>query len=510
MPRRCLQAEVGRAATQCAMRSRKRRQAPTPESLPIDVDRHPRKKPKHIHPSQPPPPFWDHLSEIPLVRGALCELNRRNAVAHPETPAVNCPNTRRASRSFQSASSYLQTSTPARLRRIKRFARGRRPGFFRNMSQSSLGRRKRGSQSPTKRSSNTTSTKSTGPYDRAFQQHLIDHGIYPYRYEYPDGGTPPPPDNLEEIRAVLALPRPSLSPSRFTNDDSKKFEKEDAHATKEWQIVTNVVPIIEGDIADRKCVSGQIPFNNLDHLTDGSLVSGNPDRYYGARPEQLDRKVRANLDGLVIPSTQHDHPIMPNNLLAVKGPDGSAAVAIRQANYDGALGARGMQSILSHGSSEPQYDGNSRVITSTYHSGTLKMFTSHVKQPTQPGGRPEYVMTHLDSWALTGNIGSCRQGLTAYRNGLDWAKHQRNEAIKLANSQLRTSSVSTQVAGPPTTDRNLVENNKTTSENTKQFSPSEALSTSQGYESSADELAIDAPVTKRKPTRGRHVARPAA
>ncbi|KAK7959742.1 uncharacterized protein PG986_004596 [Apiospora aurea] len=458
----------------------------------------------------------DNLSKTPLIRGALGELDRRIAVEHPGTPADDRPNTRTAAanRSFQSASAYLEASTPAHLRRIKRFSREGGPDLsdlrgFRNMTKSSLGRRKRGSQSPTKRSSNTTSTKSTGPYDRAFQQHLIDHGVFPYRYEYPDGGTPPPPDNLEEIRAVLAQPRPSLSPSRFKNDDFKKFEKEDAHATTEWQIVANVVPIIEGNIGDRKCVSGQIPFNNLDQLTDGSLVPGNPDRYYGARPEQLDRRIRADLDGFIVPSTQHDWKIMPNNILAVKGPDGSAAVAARQANYDGALGARGIQGVLSYGGSESQNDGNSRVITSTYHSGTLKMFTSHVKHPTHPGGRPEYVMTHLDSWALTGNMGSCRQGLTAYRNGLDWAKHQRDKAIKLANSRLHTSSVSTQVTGPLTTDQDLVENNETTSENIRQFSPPEALSTSQDSESSADELAMDTPTTKRKPTRGRRVARPA-
>jgi hypothetical protein len=128
---------------------------------------------------------------------------------------------------------------------------------------------------------------------------------------------------------------------------------------------------MEGDIADRKCVSGQIPFANLNHLTDGSLVSGNPDRYYGARPEQLDRRVRADLDGLIIPSSQHDLPIMPNYLLAAKGPDDSAAVAIRQAAYDGALSARGMQTVISYGNFESQYAENFRVITSTYHSGTL-------------------------------------------------------------------------------------------------------------------------------------------
>ncbi|KAH8661074.1 hypothetical protein BGZ61DRAFT_564617 [Ilyonectria robusta] len=49
--------------------------------------------------------------------------------------------------------------------------------------------------------------------------------------------------------------------------------------------------------------------------------------YYGARPEQLDQKVRHELDGYIIPSTQHDLAIAPNFFLEVKGPDGSAAVA---------------------------------------------------------------------------------------------------------------------------------------------------------------------------------------
>ncbi|KAK7906459.1 hypothetical protein PG985_016196 [Apiospora marii] len=246
--------------------SRKRSQTPTSESLPNDVDRRPRKKPKHLHPSRPPPRFWDNLSKTPLIRDELGEVNRRNAPA----------------------SAYLEESTPAHLRRTKRFSWKGGPDLsdlrgFRNVSQSSLGRRKRDSQLPTKCSSNTASTKSTGPYDRALQQHSIDHSVFPHRYEYPDGGTPPPPDNLEEIRAVLAQSRPSLSLSRFTNEDFKKFEKEDAHPKKEWKIF-NVVPIIEGDVADRKCVSGQIPFNNLDHLTDNSLVSGFLDRYYVACP----------------------------------------------------------------------------------------------------------------------------------------------------------------------------------------------------------------------------------
>ena len=88
-----------------------------------------------------------------------------------------------------------------------------------------------------------------------------------------------------------------------------------------------MIPIIEGDIRDARCVSGGIPFTNLDALTDGTLVPVNPDIYYGARPQQLDRRVRDELSGYIIPSIQDDLPIVTNFFLAAKGPDGRAAVA---------------------------------------------------------------------------------------------------------------------------------------------------------------------------------------
>jgi hypothetical protein len=34
----------------------------------------------------------------------------------------------------------------------------------------------------------------------------------------------------------------------------------------------SVIPIIEGKVADGMCVAGDIPFNNLDHLTDDTLL----------------------------------------------------------------------------------------------------------------------------------------------------------------------------------------------------------------------------------------------
>lgn len=170
-----------------------------------------------------------------------------------------------------------------------------------------------------------------------------------YDFEYPDGRIPPKPSNWSDIKERLARPRASLSPSKFTEEAHGKFIRADANAFKEKQVTKSVISVIEGDNGDVRCVSGGVPFRNLDPLTDGTLVPGNPDRYYGARPEQLNREIRSELNGQIVPSTQHDLPILPNFLLAAKGPDGSLAVAGRQASYDGALGARAMHSLQTYG-----------------------------------------------------------------------------------------------------------------------------------------------------------------
>ena len=303
-------------------------------------------------------------------------------------------------------------------------------------SSSRVPKRKSTSSSSIRPSTNTTNTASTGPYNRNFQQHLIDSGVYPHAYRHPDGRVPAKPNNWEEINRRLSQPRPSLSPSKFSEEAHEKFIQADADAAKEKQVTTSVIPIIEGDIRDARCVSGGIPFTNLDPLTDGTLVPGNPDIYYGARPEQLDRRVRDELGGHIVPSTQDDLPIAPNFFLAAKGPDGSLAVAGRQASYDGALGARGMRSLQLYGQEEPVFVNTVSTISSIYHGGQLKMFTIHPSQPTSSGSRPEYFMHQLNTWGMTGNVETFREGATSYRNARDWAKEQRDEAIRRANEKV--------------------------------------------------------------------------
>ncbi|PGH28523.1 hypothetical protein GX50_08733 [[Emmonsia] crescens] len=398
--------------------------------------------------------YWDNLSKIWLTKDALEELDRRNS--RPKPPQNHHrPITRRFHTELkkrcnpsQFAPAFLRDCAPACSKQIRRVSRlggpdltdlrnYPKPENFLEKAMSSRSRsRKRRAGSPPSTSADTkgtTKSTSTTPYNRNFQQNLIDHGVYPDGYEYPDGRIPAMPKNWEEINETLARPRPSLSPSKFSDEHFRKFKRADTHASKEQPVTTSVIPIIEGDVDDPKCAGGGYPLGNLAPLTDGALAQAKPDHFYGARPEQLNRQIRNELSDYIIPSTQDDLPMVPNFFLEAKGPDGSLAVATRQACYDGALGARGMHALQSYQQDGSTYDNSAYTLTSTYHGGQLKLYTTHLMEPEGPGRRPEYIMTQLNTWGMTGNLETFRQGACAYRNARDWAKEKRDEFIRAAN-----------------------------------------------------------------------------
>lgn len=49
-----------------------------------------------------------------------------------------------------------------------------------------------------------------------------------------------------------------------------------------------------------------------------------------------------------------------------------------------------MHSLQSYKQGEPAYDNNAFAVTSIYHGGTLKMYTSHTAQLNRAGSRPKY------------------------------------------------------------------------------------------------------------------------
>ncbi|KAI9889132.1 MAG: hypothetical protein M1814_005794 [Vezdaea aestivalis] len=415
----------------------------------------------HLSGFQYPPAFWDNLSKIHLTKLALKELDRRNtqATLNSRQPYLR-PDRRitrrvsaelkKSSQPLKSPAEYLRYCAMSDLKNIKQTARHGGPDLMdlRGLPNPSSPLESAMSLTQPKPTTNTTNTPSTSPYNRDFQQKLIDGSIYPEGYEFPDGRIPPQPANWETINQRLAQRRPSLSPSRFSDDEFRAFKRANALAPKEKQVIASVIPFIEGDIKDAKCVSGGIPLTSLDPLTDGTLVPGNPDIYYGARPEQLDQRVRNELRAHIIPSTQADLPIVPNFFLEVKGPDGLPAVAKRQASYSGALGARGIHSLQSYGQDNAPYFNNAYTVTSTYHDGTLKMFTSHPTQPVSSGSRPEYFMHLLNSWSMIGRPEAFRQAATYYRNGRDWAKEQRDVAIRQANEKVNEVRTGTLAIDP--------------------------------------------------------------
>ncbi|KAH6628900.1 hypothetical protein F5144DRAFT_605010 [Chaetomium tenue] len=105
-------------------------------------------------------------------------------------------------------------------------------------------------------------------------------------------------------------------------------------------------------------------------------------------------------------------PVVPNFFLEVEDPEGGAIASKRRAGYDGAIGARAIHALQNYGADEPTFDGSAYTYSSTYHAGTgtLQLYAHHPTPPTALDGRPEYHMTQLSGYALTGSIDSFRQG----------------------------------------------------------------------------------------------------
>ncbi|RCI15742.1 hypothetical protein L249_3230, partial [Ophiocordyceps polyrhachis-furcata BCC 54312] len=436
-----------------------------------DTTRHPSKKKRlashgRSHPDFPPRKFWEELTKIHLTKNALRALERYGSPR--QTPTDREPTS-----DLQSAESYLRSCSPTVSKQILGSAsqggpdledlRGYRftePEHKMSARESSLGRRRReldlgrptqGSQSPAQNSGSrkTTTTRNTGPkYDGNFEQHLIRHRVYPKLFMYPKGKAQLKPDNLDEIRQILAQRGASISSSQFSEDAFEEFRVTDVHSAKELQVMMMVIPIIEGGLGyDPACVAVKEPLRNLNPLTDGSIMPGIPNIYYGARPEHLRPGIYPELGGHIVPSTDDSLPVVPNFFLQVKDPDCAPSVARRQACYNGALGARGIHTLQSYRRPE-HYDNKAYTLTSTYQAGILKMYTSHPIPPSTPGGRPGFATTHIQTWALTGDADSFRQGVTAYRNGREWARRQRDDAISQANERDENERDEEPLSGP--------------------------------------------------------------
>lgn len=110
--------------------------------------------------------------------------------------------------------------------------------------------------------------------------------------------------------------------------------------------------------------------------------------------------------------------------------------------YDGAVGVRAMHKLQNYGADEPMYDNKAYTFTSTYQDGRLQIYLTHPAGPLASEGQPEYHMTKLNRYDMTGNLKNFRDGATAYRNNRDLAMTHRLSFIKQANEKAHQMDIS--------------------------------------------------------------------
>lgn len=260
---------------------------------------------------------------------------------------------------------------------------------------------------------------------------MIDVGIYPHNRRSK-------PENLDSIRDHLARSRTSLSPSAFREEDFEQFVEMVDRARGETSARTDVITIIQGDGRKQHRHGADHVFNNLEPF-DEELPKPKPDHYDGALPESIDRRVRRDLGKYIVPCTDTARPAVPNFILEAKGNGGRADVLKRQACHHGALGARAVHQLENYQAIESQYNRHAQSFSSTYHHGTstLALYSHHMTQPEEPGGRPEHHMTQLRSFSMNDTLKSFREGAGAFRNLRDLSQTYRNSAIEHANEAAR-------------------------------------------------------------------------
>lgn len=295
----------------------------------------------------------------------------------------------------------------------------------RNQKKSNLA-----SEDLSKQGCSHSDSSKTSRYNQAYEQKLKDAGVYP-------NDRASRAANMQEIRQHVAKPRSSLTSSQFSDGEFQEFRKFCENARNETDVMVDIVPIMAGR-REREFQPGRNIFlNGLERL-DENLKDVQPDVYHGEPPGSIDGRVRDKLEKHIIPVIGGHCPAAPNFFLEGKGPEGSITEARRQACHYGALGARAMHGLQNYGNDHPVHDGNAYTLTNTFHAGGyLDIYATHSTPPTVPGGRPQYHMNPVGSYAMRNSAKSFREGAAAYRNGRDFAREYRREFIDKANQTAR-------------------------------------------------------------------------
>lgn len=285
------------------------------------------------------------------------------------------------------------------------------------------------------------SKRNSSAFDAVFRQHLVDYGIHPSSDSMNSShGTDHVPDNWDELQHMIAKPRPSLSPSQFSDGAFETIYN--ATMTSEYSTKT-IFPMIKGD-SDIPSAA-RLTFDNLLPLTDGTILDARPDFYDGAHPTQTDGQLQEELGPYIIPTTQQQAPTLPNFFAKIQGSNVETAKSSLEACYNGVMGARGIQKIRLFGADDDELPEDEKAYTfsSIYSNGMLSISAIYPTPSTSEPDDPDYRIVQLDCWALEDSREDFVAGAGALRNARDWAQAQRDRFIAAANARLPAISEQT-------------------------------------------------------------------
>lgn len=184
-------------------------------------------------------------------------------------------------------------------------------------------------------------------------------------------------------------------------------------------------------------------FQNLEDLTDGTIVKLKPDIYDRADSEKIDTEILKELSSFLQPLEDKKTPVVPSFYAQMKSPKLESFVVEQQVRYSGALGARAIYMLRSFAVTDLEviFDNNACTVMATYQTRVLSLYVHRLIKSPVPGGSVEYRMTIVGEFAMFYNPASFRQAVTAFRNAREWAAKKRNEFIAAANARKPTIAI---------------------------------------------------------------------
>lgn len=274
---------------------------------------------------------------------------------------------------------------------------------------------------------------------------LLENNIYePGQGKKPDNR----PDNYDAIMERLSQPRPSLSPSRFPDSKHDEYIQAYDSSSNESAILEKVIGPYLLAAAEHASGSNAI-FSELRPLTVTPIPRPKPDIFLGEPRASVHPDVLNACRDTIVPTKHTREPVLVNHTLEAKGPYGASAVAQTQITYNGACGARAMDSLRSYATPDsPLSDGTAQTFGATYTDGSMFFYSTHSRKSPWGNARAYYT-TRLAAVQTLSSPAELRRGVTLWRNQSDMAAEERANLLGRAEKRANASTATREV--PPST-----------------------------------------------------------